>query len=248
MNSNTNLKKYLNKRKITGVVFDIDNTLLATSDYYRKQVKQLSLKLSHQLNRDSNETVKGINESIKKVFFKNNRKPTLIHKIYLAGLKIFLKKDVPHDLKKQITEFFSDFYTVVPTPYKATEDILRSFIDTNVNIILHSHAQEDWTKVKTDYLSNLVNHELKYFATPITEDKNKDSWLKAFKLINSKPGNTLVIGDNFYADILPSIKAGSKYLIWIDRYAEGLDDKELSDDIELLVIEDIGEILDNFKS
>jgi len=41
MNSNTNLKKYLNKRKITGVVFDIDNTLLATSDYYRKQVKQL---------------------------------------------------------------------------------------------------------------------------------------------------------------------------------------------------------------
>jgi FMN phosphatase YigB (HAD superfamily) len=167
---------------------------------------------------------------------------------YLDGLKIFLEKDISADLEKQVKQYFKDFYTVVPTPYQSVPNILKTFLSCNVKIILHSHAQEDWTKLKTEYLSKLVDYELKYFATPITEDKNKDSWLKAFKVINSKPENTLVVGDNFYADILPSIEAGSKYLTWIDRHEQGLEDKSLSkDDVELIRIKDIGEILNNLK-
>jgi FMN phosphatase YigB (HAD superfamily) len=243
------LEEYLNKRDITGVVFDIDNTLLATGEYYNEQIRQLSLKLAPKFKDNTQEEfVEGVNEAINKVFFERKLKPILIYKIYLQGLSVFLGEDIPRNLEKQVKQYFKDFYTVVPTPYRSVPNILKTFLSCNVKIILHSHAQEDWTKLKTDYLSKLLDYDLKYFATPITEDKNKDSWLKAFEKIPSKPENVLVVGDNFYADILPSIEAGSKYLTWIDRHKQGLEDKDLSkDDIELVRISDIGEILDSLK-
>jgi len=52
-------------------------------------------------------------------------------------------------------------------------------------------------------------------------------------------------GDSFSSDIIPSIQAGCKHVIWIDRFNKGLDkDYVIPDGVEVIVVNDIGQILE----
>lgn len=245
------LEKYLDKRNIRAIVFDIDNTLLRTSDYYCKQTNSLSKKLSPQLDKDKSpeEISKLMTELLRKSYLKRkNRQPILINDWYLGGLNEYFNESIPKNIEAEVREFFKDFYNVVPTPYKKVPDMLKTIIKINRNVVLHSHAQEDWTAMKANFLSELIGYDIPYLATPIEEEKDEKSWLKAFNIVNTAPINTLVVGDNLNSDILPAIKAGSRNTVLINNHNEVLPEDIVNDpEVNILTITDISELLDILK-
>jgi phosphoglycolate phosphatase-like HAD superfamily hydrolase len=240
------LKEFLNSRDIEGVAFDVDNTLLATGEYYRENTKRIGIKIAPKIDdsRDPEEISQEIRDVLQSEYIENGRKPELINKKYIRVVKKYLGKEISKDIVIMVEDFFKDFYLKSPIPFEYTDVVIRSFLDLDRAVVLHSHAQEDWTRIKVDLLEGLVGEKLPYLSTEIDNEKDKDSWLKAFELINYKPANIMVVGDNFEADILPAIEAGCKYLVWLDSYNLGLDDKySIPSDVELVIINKIEDIL-----
>lgn len=247
----SSLLEYLESRDIEAVLFDIDNTLLVTNQYYRERTSKLGRLLADKI--DSKKDPEVISKEIIKVmqvgYKKEHGKPRLIDDRYIRSLEEYLQEDVSKEIEEYILEYFKEFYHNSPSPYEAAPSVLKTFFECNVKIALHSHAQEEWTKIKVNLLEDLVGFKLPYLSTPIDKDKDSKSWLKACQIVNSKPENTLVVGDNFTFDILPSIEAGSRSLVWVDLYRVGIQEElKLEDDVQLIVINDIKDLIEKLSN
>jgi FMN phosphatase YigB (HAD superfamily) len=240
------LVEFLDKRDIRAVGFDIDNTLLQTGEYYDQAWTSLGVKLALMIDNTGDPSViaEDIRSIAREAYNSDGRKPKLIQDRYFSALKDYLGCTIPKDMGNLITETLEDFYLKSPVPFNSSADVIRIFIENNREIVLHSHAQEEWTKIKVELLEREVGHSLPYLSTPIKETKDSKSWLKALDIIQVAPINTLIVGDNLEADIKPSREIGCKTLVWKNRYNAPLP-KELNfeDDVDLIVIEDIGELI-----
>jgi FMN phosphatase YigB (HAD superfamily) len=240
------LKEFLDSRNIEGVVFDVDNTLLATGQYYTKSTRELGIQIAPMIDnsREPEEISKEIEEVLYSEYIRNGRKPELIDNRYISAIRKYWGRNVPKEIELNVIDFYKDFYLKSPTPFEYSADVLKAFLDLDKSVVLHSHAQEEWTKIKVDLLEELVGEDLPYLSTAIYDEKDKESWLKAFELTKSKPENTLVVGDNFEADILPAIDAGCKYLVWLDTHSVGLEEEYTTPEgVEIVVINKIEDIL-----
>lgn len=241
------LKKYFDSKNIKGAVFDIDNTLIATGEYYRDKLHTLSIKIAPKLDKqkDPEDIARDISDAIFLAYEKDNRRPRLITGLYLQGLNEYLNSRAPEEVVKIVENYLSDFYLNSPTPFESATEVLRTVTELNIDLLLHSHAQEEWTSIKVKVLESQLGSSLSYLATDINNKKDKESWLKAFDIIQTKPEETLVIGDNFDSDIWAPIEAGCKNLRWIDKLEEGIPNKyEIPDDVELITIKDVKDVLD----
>ena len=242
--------KFLDSRDIQAVGIDVDNTLFHTSEYYINAISKLGIKLAPKIN--NNRDPKKISKEISNVFLleyeKDGRKPRLIDERYISGLKGYLGYDVPEDMQRYVIDFFKDFYLKSPEPFQSASQLIKTLYNCGRKIVLHSHAQEEWTRIKVNLLEKLTGYTLPYLSTPINVTKDSKSWLRAFDIVKTDIVNTLVIGDNLEADIRPPIEAGSKYLIWMNRYKScPPEDLNLQDDVELIIVNDISDILKNLK-
>jgi FMN phosphatase YigB (HAD superfamily) len=137
-----------------------------------------------------------------------------------------------------------NFYNISPDLYRDTITVLEELRRCNKTIGLHSHAQKSWTKIKAEDLGEKLGERVPYFTTDLSKKKDKEQWIKSCEIIDTPIENILVIGDSFSSDIIPSIEAGCKHLIWIDKYNNGLPkDFVVSKDVELITVNDIGYIL-----
>ena len=244
-----NIRQYFDKKEIDTVAFDVDNTLMATAEYYRKHITQATILLAEKI--DKNKDPIEISEELATVLFeefrRNGRKPMLISDEFINALEIYLGKRET-SFENIIINYFKDFYTTVPEIYPSIKDLLQSILKTNRQIVLHSHAGEEWTTIKAKKLSELIGYDIPYLATPIDQKKDMKNWLKALNLVNADPINTLVVGDNLEADILPMLEAGSRNATLINRHDEQIPEEYINnEDINISVISDISELFDTFK-
>jgi FMN phosphatase YigB (HAD superfamily) len=243
------LRKYFDKKEVETVAFDVDNTLMDTSTYFRESTKNLGILLAKKI--DKNEDPEHISMDIENIMYeefeKSGRKPLLIDNRYINALTVYLgRRD--EVLENFIIHYFKDFYVEVPEIYGSIQDILQSILKTNRKIVLHSHAGEDWTSIKAGKISELIGYDIPYLATPIDQIKDRKNWLKALNLVNADPINTLVVGDNLEADILPMLEAGSRNGILINRHNEEIPEEYAdNEDINISVINDISELFDTLK-
>ena len=132
-----------------------------------------------------------------------------------------------------------------PNPFESAYEIIRMLDKYNKKFVLCTHAQDDWTKVKVSLLGKEIEKQISYLTVDINKKKGADSWKEATKLIDTDIQKTLVVGDNLEADIFPAIEAGCKYIIWMDRYEEGIpSDIYIPEnmEIEIIVIKDLSNI------
>ncbi len=232
--------------KVDAVALDVDNTLLQTKVYYDSAVELVGLQIAEFVK--SNESAitisKRYSEVLRDIFVQSNFKPILIQELCVLAYKECFKKEATPFIKNMINDVLLDFYTESPVPYDSTKRFLDTVISKGKKKILHSHGQEDITRVKVNMINSLVGEDIPYLATDISLKKDYVSWLKAVAMIGSRMRNTLVVGDNFYADILPAIQAGCKKLIWIDRGDIGYpEDYQIPFDVEVIVVNDLCELL-----
>lgn len=250
---NQNLKEvgeYLESKEIELIAFDIDNTLLKTGQYYLEEWLKLGIQIAPLVDntKDPKIVSQDIRELTLQSYINDGRKPKLVDERMFIGIREYLGQEPTEEIKNKTIEYYKDFYLNSPEPYEYALKLIKIFDELGKKIVLHSHAQKDWTRVKVELLEKLTGVTLPFKFTPIDSDKDNESWINAIEMVDGKPENTLVIGDNLQSDILSAIDAGCKHLIWIDLRNEGLpQDLILEDDIELFVVNSLEEIPDKLR-
>ncbi len=245
-NSAPSFIKFLNDRDIEAVAFDIDNTLIATSEYYDVIWSNVGIEVAKHIGTDKPLDLVGeeYREVLSERYKKRNRKPEDIVEQVVGGLEEYFGY-ITDDMRTVAANYLQHFYTTCPTPYDESYVILKMLNDYNKKIVFCSHAQECWTKIKADFLGKGIEKDIPYLAVDIDGDKNAQSWINSASLIDTHISKTLVIGDTLTADILPAIEAGCKHVIWIDKKGKGLpEDIQISEDVELIILRDIRELID----
>lgn len=248
------LLEYLQQRKISAVAFDIDNTVLDTSGQFHETLYALGLEVSQELPVDLapysyEEISRQLESEVYAVYYKNRRKPVMIgtqFKEALVGYLEYLSLGSVTDKMKERIDFYEQrHYTSSPKVYSATVEILKLILSSDRDIVFNSHAQDDWTQIKIQYIASFLENieTFPYIAVPITEEKDTGTWLKAYSQIETDPRNIMTVGDNFNADIIPAIEAGCKSVVWINaRGYELPEDFVLPEDVDFFIIKNIEEL------
>lgn len=248
------LLEYLKERKIKAVAFDIDNTILDTGGQFHETLYVLGLEISQELPVEIaphyyEEISRQIENEVYAVYYKNKKKPVLIGKQYEEALANYLNEfnlgDITDGMRERIMFYQEKHYTKSPKVYPSTKEIIELILSSGREVVFNSHAQDDWTEKKIQYIASLIDgiDTFPYVAVPINENKNTESWLQAYSKVDSEPEHTLTVGDNFNADIIPAIEAGCKTVVWINpRRSELPEDFIMSQDVHLFIIEDIKEL------
>jgi FMN phosphatase YigB (HAD superfamily) len=248
------LLEYLQQREIKTVAFDIDNTVLDTGGQFHETLYALGLEISQELPVQIaphyyEEISRQLEAEVYAVYYKNKRKPVLIGRQYEQALEVYLRDlsmgDITEQMRQRINFYEQRHYTSSPKVYSSTKEILELILSSGREIVFNSHAQDDWTQIKIQYIASLIEQRdtFPYVAVPIDENKDTESWLEAYSKVETEPQHTLTAGDNFNADIIPAIAAGCKAVVWINARGYELPENFiLPEDVDLFIIENISKL------
>ncbi|GEM_PF-1084844 len=230
MNTIVNL---LSQNKIKNVLFDMDNTLLDTEEYFRKEMTDVIAKSISEILKKPLDMLEDIPSEIYKlslVIWKEVGYPMEVDKLTILAVEKYCEiNNIVYnqkEIEKKIVKLFSNFYTISPELFPGTLKTLRAFKSNGVKIGIYSHAQHDWTGKKVEKIIEeykKIYHEkleLSFFTTDITDMKDTLGWQNAGKHLNFELDKTLVIGDSFTSDIYPAIEAGYQYVIYLSHTDE----------------------------
>jgi FMN phosphatase YigB (HAD superfamily) len=237
--------KFLEKRNIQYVGFDIDNTLIPTNMYYRENIFNVVSKIHKYLK--SKKDVQTMYEEYSKIFIdrylNRGKAPMSITNEVEESFEEYLGY-MNEDIQDMINKNFADFYKNSASPYNSAYEILRILKEANIKFVLCSHAEDDWTNVKVNLLGKELDMDIPYLAVGISSVKDANSWKKSIAMINGNIEESLIIGDSFEADILSAIEAGSKNVIWIDISGVGIPkNASLPDSVNFRVVHTLENIL-----
>lgn len=237
--------------EIQYVVFDADDTLFDTGPYYREAMLAMgemsslliSPKLSakHEAERIFQRGVE-IHKQVQRPMLLNLLLGQAIESIY--GTNYPNRNHVENYLKHRVEQFYKQSPRILP----GVLPVLEMLDSRGIQIGIHSHAQEEWTEIKVEYLRNrffdAYGREITvpYYTTSIDSQKNEYGWKDAINYFGFTVQNTLVVGDNLRDDILAAHTIGVPNLVLISgsRYASNT---ALPSDIQILRVEQIEDIL-----
>jgi len=225
-NSAPSIKDFIEKNDIQGVGFDLDSTLIDTNVYYSEGLFVVAMTVAEQLqvSNTSEEIVSEIVRIAKEIYAENNR-PMLISDLCYQAVSKYKSEEFAIEMKDLIDNTLEYFYSHSPEPYFKTKEVIETIHSLDIPIIVHSHAQSDWTEIKIQRLKEDIGFALPYLATDINGQKDFESWKKAVALIGIDISKMLIVGDNLQSDIIPALEAGCKYVVWLNHFNRELPDE-----------------------
>ncbi len=238
---------------MTLVIFDLDDTLLNTSDLFWKvreeflsmlKARNLSLVEMRQMFEEQ-DTI-----NIKRFGFSSDR----YGKTMISVLDLLIKANEISDsqeLRSRAKKIGQKISYEVPELIENSKIVLDSLIKSNnYRLVLITRGSEDvqLNKLKVTGLQN-------YFKefTKVVEVKNAYVFLEVITKMNSVPNETWIIGDSIKSDINPGLSIGAncihfkykhEHYNWIQEH----DENPISDDFyEITDLREILAILNNVK-
>jgi len=214
------------EEKIVGkkaVIFDVDNTILDSSPVFIQAYENLQAVLEKQLGDNMSK------ELMKKFMFdmyeeggryKGVLDMDFIAKDFFEGLVgrelIEDKEEVRNEIEKPLVEIYNDCPPFLP----GAEQLLKHLYRKGLKIAFCTHNGE-WGNLKVKSIwekMEFPKEELIYLTIPLEEEKNRESWRKVINMLELKPSEVVVIGDNREADIVEAQKIGVDTFVFY-RYA-----------------------------
>lgn len=197
------LKEKLKNTGISGVCFDLDDTLLNTNNdfgmWMRRFVSAATEKSGLDWNVAWSKLVEINNQLHQTHFVKIDRLTFAAEKLdeFLGTTPLFANH----------SDLLLAIYTHSPKKFDGTDETLEDFKNSGLKMALVTHAEVDWTNLKIDQ-----NDIRKYFDHIEIADagrhKNSQDWAVAINKLGLTPSQVLIVGDNKIGDILAAIKIG----------------------------------------
>ncbi len=248
------VSNYFEKEGIESVVFDLDSTLVDTDPYFKEKIIVGGNLISWELNIYGNGLGGDIYRNAVQIHKESNH-PIAVDTITLSALERYIKEngleEIYNERKESIgilvRRYFKDFYNNSPKLFTNTLKVLNTLANTNRDISVYSHAQMGWTEVKVkeiekQYMKRYGSEiEIPFYSTDMNSTKDEIGWRYAQRNLHFDFTKSLIVGDNYYADILPSYNLGCRNLVYINR--RGYIPTDIPEDI--VVVKDIGDIFDH---
>jgi len=235
------------KGKIQSVIFDLDDTLFQTGEYYRRNMLSMASTVAYTVGDNTPQIAEKIFQEGVNIH-KQNERPVLLNELMKDALKRMYGENMPYwiYIQNYLDYMAEEFYKGVPELFPSTLYVLEMLQNRGINIAAHSHAQSDWTERKIEYIKRRFFDEYQreltfpFHSTPLEGKKDSLGWKDALEKFGFNPSTTLVVGDNLRDDILVAKEIGIGHVILINgSYSEN---SETSKDI--LKINDIGGLLE----
>lgn len=217
------LERALERRDIRAVIFDLDNTVFLTDDYYITKKQNAYLEIAQLFPIKGllpEEIMKQMSDAVHKKFVERNCKPLPVIEEYEQGLKEFYQENFHPQMSEILNKHFFGFYNnspkIIPEAIPLFHFLYNypqiSFFAAN------TLADQDWTQVKIEQMKKMCGiDEIPFYTTDIENLKDWGKPVSDALSMGLSFQNILVIGDSLDSDILPARSLGVKNLIWIDR-------------------------------
>lgn len=207
------------KGNIQSVVFDLDDTLFLTNEYYKKEIIESAEYVLDRIG-DSVNTTQTILDAVSDNHKKGGR-PQLLNILIENTLNSIYGEELEdrEEIFEHIDKRIEKFYLNVPKLRPYALEVLEYIDSKEIPIGIYSHAQNDWTERKVQYIQKEYfgkygkEIEIKSYSTPLDREKDTQGWRDALIHFGFIPENTLVVGDNMKSDIIPAQELGVKNLI-----------------------------------
>ncbi len=201
-----NVKERLNQLGIEGVLFDLDDTLIYTSEIFIQCMQEYSVFVSELIGVETNEVLEALrlinDEEYRKMGVNPKRWAVVVEK--LAEVFVGREKEIVENLDMLIR-----IYSIEPRIREGARGILEMLNKTGVRMGLVTHANVEWTHFKLDRLGLW-----EYFETVVIVDENghkkSDDWKRGMDAIGTEPEKCLVVGDSLGGDIKPGDELGAR--------------------------------------
>jgi len=217
------LENYITSLNIQAVIFDLDNTVFLTDDYYITKKQNAYLEIAQLFpikGLSPEEIMKQMSDAVHKKFVERNCKPLPVIEEYEQGLKEFYQENFHPQMSEILNKHFFGFYNnspkIIPEAIPLFHFLYNypqiSFFAAN------TLADQDWTQVKIEQMKKMCGiDEIPFYTTDIENLKDWGKPVSDALSMGLSFQNILVIGDSLDSDILPARSLGVKNLIWIDR-------------------------------
>src|SRR5258708_6816340 len=205
-------RQWKEKRGVEGVLFDLDDTLISTTELFRQQFE-----LFFEFCKNSEPHLE-INVFRKK-FKELDDNSYATHGVSLEKFDMI----VDALCKEYGTESFwdglyiiHDIYNISPNIFEGARETLDVCKEAGLRIGLITHATDRWTDIKLDTL-NLRSYFDHVKVVNIQQHKHKTDihWKEAIDSLGIDPKELFAVGDSLTGDVEAAYKAGVKTLAWI---------------------------------
>lgn len=210
------LKKWLDKRGIKLILFDLDDTLIDTNNHFNRRYGDFFALVGKRLSFSADELTQfteifhRLDIEVFYTHFVNPVRYLELGKKLAAAYQPGREKEVSAAFEEGLP-ILLEIYKTVPDFHPGAEETLSVLKTTGTEMGLVTHGNLTWSnlKIRELDLKRFFNH---FWIADEDGVKNSGDWLAA---VNSfpgiKPAETLVIGDNLRGDIMAADEAGIRY-------------------------------------
>ncbi len=205
-------KEQLDRLGIKAVLFDLDDTLIFTSEIFAKYMKEYVEKVAEETGLDSKAVDECLRRTNDEEYKQMGVNPSRWGAVVIKMAKEFDKNgtSVINNL-----DILMKIYSETPRIRPGARAILEGLKRTGVKIGMVTHANTDWTWRKISSVGIID-----YFDSIHIADENGHKgvadWESIMLDLEVSPNECLVIGDSLSGDIIPTAKIGAK-TVWLDK-------------------------------
>lgn len=203
-------KELLDKLGIEAVLFDLDDTLIYTSEIFTKYMMMYAQAVAELSGLDPEVVLR----VLQKINDEEYKRMGVSPKRWAAVVER-LAKEFSHG-EAEILEslpILMKIYSVEPRMRNGSRMLLDVFKATGVKMVLVTHANVEWTYFKLEKLGLLD-----YFDVIVIADENghkkTEDWKRGMDEAEVEPKKCLVVGDNLGGDIRSGDELGAR-TVWM---------------------------------
>lgn len=205
-------KERLARLGIKAVLFDLDDTLIFTSEIFAKYMNEYVTKVAAETGIDS----KVINECLRRINDEEYKKmgvnPSRWGAVVIKMAEEFKGNEAPIINNLDI---LMKIYTEEPRIRPGAKDILERLRRSGIKIGLVTHANVDWTWRKLESVGMIDCFDTIHIADE-NSHKGVDDWKSTMLDLEVTPNECLIVGDSLGGDIIPTAQIGTRTM-WLHK-------------------------------
>ncbi|MCA9379237.1 HAD family hydrolase [Candidatus Dojkabacteria bacterium] len=202
------LSTVLKKLDIQAVLFDLDDTLIATHAIFKAQVEQMMQVLVSLLvpgQATGEQLWEDYNSALSIAIQTHNVVPELLWRSVLRQLQESYPA-IGEDTKEACLSTLMDIYEQVPVLFGNVIEILSDLKSAGIKVAVVTHAAPEWTEFKLEQTGILpfIDHVQ---IAPTGENKDWRCWYNASWLLGVPSEHCLAVGDSLRGDVEAALMA-----------------------------------------
>ncbi len=201
------LKENLSAIGIDSCLCDLDDTLIGTGWVFGSQMLAYSNFVAQTLGEVGHERILEKLDRINREIYKKES----VNPKHWDTVVVQLATEIEAPLENLMAgiDVLGQIYQIRLSFLEGAKELLMQLKEEHVPLAIVTHANEDWTWRKVEWLGLLeyIDRESLFI---VSEDKHKshEDWAVALEKKRFIPGRSCVVGDNLTGDIMAAHKAG----------------------------------------